>query len=143
VDILGLLASCSGASADLDAARTATEKYRDLEAAKADGYEFAFLCLNWQGNGWLNPDLLADPALDVETPELLRYDGDYDLVAVDYMILYQDEQSQPEFMGQPMEGPIEVSGSPVERRRFWFLPVWLHRENPDGTFAPENHSVSC
>src|SRR5690349_10388022 len=61
----------------LKAAKLATLKFRDPEAAKAAGYTPTEDCVSdavgGMGEHWINVALIADPALDPAKPEILLY----------------------------------------------------------------------
>src|SRR5690348_3111723 len=69
----------------VDAVRSATARYQDVEVAKADGYGLLHGCVAGPQEGamgihFANPDLVGDGMLDAAHPEALLYevrDGKY------------------------------------------------------------------
>jgi hypothetical protein len=73
-------------------------------------------------------------------PEVVLYardQGRLRLVALEYIVI-DVGQPAPTFDGHP----FDVGGTPVPVPH-WSLHVWVHKDNPSGTFAPFNPTVSC
>ena len=128
-----------------DKVRAATVKYKDPAAAIADGY-VAMPCVSGPAGGamglhYANPPLLEDGVIDVNKPEALMYepsaDGTLQLLGVEYII----------FTGPTaLEGHLfNFAGAPNRYGLdpFYELHVWAWRDNPAGTFADFNPSVTC
>jgi hypothetical protein len=139
--------SLAAGKADIPAVRAATQQYKDIAAALADGYVWFYRCTEEPGVGTmgqhlLNGALLEDPALDPRRPEVLVYQptraGGYRLVAVEY-VTFQAGQT---VLGQPMN-TVPVGnryGVPVE---FYAKHAWIWQANPAGLFADWNPSITC
>jgi hypothetical protein len=137
----------------VDAARTATERYQSLDAAKAAGYGLFHGCVSGPQEGsmgvhFVNGDLVGDGALDAMRPEALIYemrDGRMELVGVEYVVIaeawHANNEAQPVLMGQL----FHYNGSPNRYGipAFYELHVWAWKANPNGTFADWNPTVSC
>lgn len=139
--------SLAAGRSDIPAVRAATQKYKDIQAAFADGYMMFYTCTEQPGVGTmgqhlLNGALLDDPALDPRRPEVLVYQpkraGGYRLVAVEY-VTFQAGQT---VLGQPMNTvPLgNRYGVPVE---FYAKHAWIWQANPRGLFADWNPSITC
>jgi hypothetical protein len=136
-------------------ARRATRPFRDVEAAKAAGYERASECeddpkYGAMGIHYVNPTLIADGRLDVERPELLVYQptrrGKLRLGAIEYFQVDADQDlatdpDRPWMFEVPFDGPM--LGHNPEMPIHYDLHVWLYRHNPAGLFAAWNPRVQC
>jgi hypothetical protein len=136
-------------------ARRATLAFRDVEAARAAGYEKASECeadpkYGAMGIHYLNPGLVADGVLDVTRPEVLVYQptrsGKLRLGAVEYFQADADQdlatdEDRPSLFDMPFDGPM--LGHNPRMPIHYDLHVWLYRHNPAGLFAMWNPSVSC
>jgi hypothetical protein len=114
----------------VDAVRAANERFADPAIATAEGY-VAMPCVSGPAGGAMgihmaNPPLLEDGVIDIAKPEALLYepqpDGSMELLAVEYITF----------------APNRYGLDP-----FYELHVWAWRENPSGTFADFNPTVSC
>ena len=135
--------------------RKATRAYRDVEVAKAAGYEPAKTCAEdpkYGGMGihYANPKLLADGVLDPTRPEVLVYqpgsDGKLSLGAVEYFQPDADQDldtndDRPSMFGVPFDGPM--LGHEPGMPKHYDLHVWLYKHNPAGIFAAWNPAVRC
>jgi hypothetical protein len=151
----GAPAQMPGESHDLLKAHRATRAFRDLEAAKAAGYEKASDCeddpkYGAMGIHYANPELVADGKLDVERPEILVYQptpgGKLRLGAIEYFQADADQDlatddDRPWMFGVPFDGPM--LGHNPEMPIHYDLHVWLYRHNPAGVFAMWNPAVEC
>lgn len=141
---------------DLARARRATAAYHDADTARAAGYEQVSPCVDGRpkfdgamGVHFLRHDLLQDPDLDVEQPELLVYfptDEGLRLVALEWMRIDGDgdletDDDRPRLFGEPFKGPMpgHGEGEPVH----YDLHAWVWQNNPDGTFADWNPKLRC
>ena len=134
--------------------REATERFQDVEVAKAEGYALQFGCVSGSDYGamglhFVNFPLVADGEIDVTRPEILLYEplpnGKMQLTGADYLVLAADwdakHQGPPQLMGQLFhffESPNRFGLPP-----FYTLHVWAWKENPNGAFTNWNPNVSC
>jgi hypothetical protein len=134
--------------------REATERFRDVRVAEAEGYALKFGCVSGgefgaMGLHYVNFPLVLDGGLDPTRPEIVIYEplptGRLRLIGADYLVLASDWDSTnpapPELMGQLLhlfESPNRF-GLPA----FYTLHVWAWKENPTGTFANWHAKVSC
>jgi hypothetical protein len=168
--LLGAIAAAAGLAAQdiagvsvrkqLRLAKKATERYRSVAQAEADGYRTTLgpdgkpVCvsspLGAMGIHYANPALAADNRLDIRRPEILVYapspDGSLTLVALEYFKADQDgnlltSADRPVLFGHGFDGPMEghEPGMPVH----YDLHVWLWRANPLGMFEQWNPNVTC
>jgi hypothetical protein len=140
-------------NAQLAELRKAIAPYRQIDAAKAAGYNVAVAhptgghtCLappqlGGMGVHYLKPDLV-DGTVNASAPEVLIYepkaDGSLELVAVEYIIPFQirgENQPAPTLFGQELKHNFTFG--------LWALHAWVQKENPNGVFADYNPSVSC
>ena len=134
--------------------REATERFQDVEAAKAEGYALQFGCVSGSDSGamgmhFVNGPLVMDGELDATHPEIVIYEpvpnGRLKLIGADYLVLADawnaKHASPPELNGQLFhlfEAPNRF-GLPA----FYTLHVWAWKENPTGTFVNWHSNVSC
>ena len=122
---------------ELQRARAATARYRNIENALKDGYTNIGVDVENMGHHYMNTSLV-DGVFEISKPEILVYNGDenggFQLVAVEYAI----PLSAPEPAG--FTGSLDVwnstSGFPL-----WLLHAWVWAYNPDGVFNPTNSLV--
>ena len=159
---LGAGAMAAGASKGdpvlnaLETARKGTAKYYDVGQALKDGYVQASPCVEAPGLGvmgihYLNPAYVADPSIKPGKPELLLYiprpNGKLRLVGVEYFRPDADQDlstddDRPFLVGLiPFDGPME--GHDPGMPRHYDLHVWIWADNPFGTFAQFNPTLSC
>ena len=126
--------------------RTVTERYKNLELAKADGFVFLHACENRPGEGpvgmvYVHPGRLMDGLIDASRPDALVYEpkgsGPAELVAVEFAMPYTlwTEQDPPQFLGHAFQ--------PEDEFGVFGLHVWVWRDNPAGMFAEANPNVTC
>lgn len=120
--------------------RDATDDYRWLENAKADGYKKITPCIEKSGVGAMGFHYAKQELIDDKTqarkPEVLVYmpneDGRYKLVAVEFI---STAAKRPSIAGiNFQDGPFPDS---------YALHAWVWRDNPDGTFAAYNPDLRC
>jgi hypothetical protein len=132
----------------LEQAKRATARFKDVAQAEAAGYTAGGECVTSRKGGmgvhYVNVDLIADPALDHRKPEILLYepqaDGTLRLVAIEYFVLDTGQRSAPRILGQRFQGPMTHGGTAP---RHYDLHVWSLKRNPRGTFAQYNPRLSC
>ena len=134
--------------------RTATERFKDVEVAKAEGYALQFGCVSGPDAGamglhYVNGALVGDGEIDATRPEIVIYEptpnGGLNLVGADYLVLADQwnatHSMAPELNGQLFhlfEAPNRF-GLPA----FYTLHVWAWKENPTGMFVNWHTKVSC
>jgi hypothetical protein len=142
--------------------RDATERFKDVEVAKAEGYVLQFGCVSGPDAGamglhFVNDAYVRDGVLDPTRPEIVIYEPlpnerhdnrgnqerHLELIGADYLLLATDwdKDSAPELMGQLLhlfETPNRFL--PVA---FYTLHVWAWKENPNGAFVNWHPNVSC
>ena len=124
----------------LDQARTAADKYFDVDKAVADGYTDIGVFMPNMGWHYLNNQLL-DEKFDWTRPELLVYaddpcGGKRKLVAVEYAVpLALSKKAPAGFVGRADEWDAN------QTFQIWTLHAWVYEFNPDGVFAPFNPRV--
>jgi hypothetical protein len=134
--------------------RDATERFRDVSVAEAEGYGLLFGCVSGGDYGamglhFVNFPLVADGQIDAAKPEIVLYeptsDGRLRITGADFLVLASDwdktHTSAPELNGQLFhyfESPNRFGLPP-----FYTLHVWAWKDNPNGTFTNWNPSVSC
>ncbi|HZM73960.1 MAG TPA: hypothetical protein VFC71_11360 [Candidatus Polarisedimenticolia bacterium] len=137
-------------------ARQATEKFHDVAAAEAAGYGPFYICTDNEslgaamGQHYANIDLVLDPAIDPEKPEVLVYepmpDGSLHLVGVEYVV-FQDLWHDAFGPGTPSVLGIDLKPVPAPNRYglppFFQRHVWLWKPNPLGMYEDWNSKVSC
>ena len=139
----------------LKVVREATERFRDVKVAEAEGYALTFGCVSGgeygaMGLHYVNFPLVLDGGvLDPRRPEIVIYEplpnGGRQLVGADFLVLSSDWHAKnpapPELMGQLLhlfESPNRF-GLPT----FYTLHVWAWKENPTGAFSNWHAKVSC
>ena len=128
--------------------KSATIRYQDLAAAKADGFVFLHGCEVREDGGpvgtvYVNMGRLADGLIDPASPDGLIYAPDTGnpnhprLVAVELAIPYTlwTATAPPKFLDASFQREDEFG--------VFGLHVWVWKENPKGLFAESNHNVSC
>lgn len=156
--------------AELDRARQATEKYRDVRVAEADGYQI--LGSEFPGMGAHFVLNLEPKGFQIEKPPILLYHkspdapGGYTLLGVGYLF---DAPEGPD--GQPVNPPFPKSlarwhrhdnicvlpnldnphalsesectakGGHFVAKTQWLVHAWIWTDNPNGVFTPENPAL--
>ena len=136
------------------AVRDATERFRDVAVAEAEGFGLQFGCVSGGDYGamglhFVNFPLVADGKIDAATPEIVLYEptatGRLRLTGADFLVFASDwdktHTSAPELNGQLFhyfEAPNRFGLPP-----FYTLHVWAWKDNPNGTFTNWNPKVSC
>jgi hypothetical protein len=135
--------------------RKATRAFRDVNAARAAGYQAAPDCAadpKYGGMGihYANAKLIADGKLDPLHPEVLVYQpgprGQLTLGALEYFQVDRDQDldtndDRPSLFGVPFDGPM--LGHEPGMPKHYDLHVWLYKHNPAGLFAAFNPRVQC
>jgi len=134
--------------------RAATERFKEVAVAEAEGYTLQFGCVSGPDAGamgmhFVNGPLVADGELDATRPEIVIYEpqpnGRLRLIGADFLVLADawnaTHAAPPELMGQLFhlfESPNRF-GLPA----FYTLHVWAWKESPTGTFVNWHTNVSC
>lgn len=125
--------------------RDANQRFKDVKVALAEGYK-AQPCVSGRSGGamgvhYVHEDHLSDDAVDVSRPEALIYEpqggGEMELVGAEF-ITFSGPAVLKGHLFHHVGAPNRYGLDP-----FYELHVWAWRENPDGTFADFNPSVSC
>lgn len=134
--------------------RLATERFRDVSAAEAEGYGLLFGCVSGPDSGamglhYVNLALVGDGELDPTRPEIVIYepapDGRPRLVGADFLVFadawHAKNAATPELGGQLLhrfDSPNRF-GLPA----FYTLHVWAWKDNPNGAFVNWHPKISC
>ena len=134
--------------------RDATERFRDVAVAEAEGYALQFGCVSGSDSGamgmhFVNGSLVGDDVLDPTRPEIVIYEptasGRLRLIGSDNRVFadvwHANHTAAPELMGQLLhlfESPNRF-GLPA----FYTLHVWAWKDNANGTFVNWHPKVSC
>lgn len=125
---------------ELRLAKSATEKYRSLDVARADGYADINVVQQNMGFHYMK-STLVDSVFNPEKPEILVYnkqhDGSIQLVAVEYAV---------PIPLTPTKAPEGFTGSSdawtySTTFNLWLLHAWVWEYNPQGIFNPTNPLV--
>jgi hypothetical protein len=154
---LGAGTTASAAQPDVNAARQATAGFHDV--AHAVGYGLftdaaGIACIDLPGAGgmgihYVNGALVADPSVDVRTPEALVYDpddhGHLKLVAAEYIVDQAawdaTHSGPPSLFGEDFE--LAPAGNRFGLDPFYELHAWLWKPNTRGFFDDWNPRVVC
>lgn len=137
----------------VEAVRQSTERFKNVDEAKAAGYGLFHGCVSGPQEGamgvhFVNGDLVGDGELDPMRPEALLYEfknGRMQLSGVEYVVIAEawqaNNETPPVLMGQLLNyvGSPNRYGIPA----FYELHVWAWNPNPLGTFVDWNPKVSC
>lgn len=122
---------------ELQQARAATSKYKNIANAIADGYVDIAVNVENMGHHFMKVSLV-DGTFDIRKPEILVYNkdeaGNQQLVAVEYAV----PLSEPRPEG--FTGSADVWDGNVGFD-LWLLHAWVWTSNPDGVFKPFNPLV--
>jgi hypothetical protein len=134
--------------------RDATERFRDVAAAEAEGYALLFGCVSGPDTGamglhFVNLALVGDGELDATRPEIVIYEpmpnGRRRLIGADYLVLadawHAKNPAPPELGGQLLH--LFESPNRFGLPSFYTLHVWAWKENPNGAFVNWHPKVSC
>jgi hypothetical protein len=144
----------AGSAALLKVVREATERFKEVSVAKAEGYVLQFGCVSGPDSGamglhYVHPKLVADGVLDPRHPQIIIYepmpDGSQKLIGADFLVIaeqwHKTHKETPELMGQLFhlfEAPNRF-GLPA----FYTLHVWAWKDSPAGPFVNWHPNVSC
>jgi len=154
-------------AAQLEKARRATEKYRDVRVAEADGYKATGTDVAGMGIHYVG----TVSGFDLEHPSILLYEknssesGGLALVGVSYLL---KREAGPD--GQPTDAPFPKSlaswhrhegicmlpdrstpplresecrhhGGIFTAETDWMIHAWIWKDSPTGVFSPTNPTV--
>ena len=134
--------------------REATERFVDVNAATAAGYEPAFGCVTGPDMGamgvhYINGTLVSGGQLNAKAPQALIYEPvgkAMKLVGVEFIAIAEPwltahQQAPPLLDGQLLQyiGAPNRYGLPA----LFELHVWAWRDNPHGAFVDWNTHVTC
>jgi hypothetical protein len=145
-----------GSTPLIDKVRAATARFKDINAAIAEGWVQGTPCVSGPDTGamgvhFVQPARIAAGVLQADEPEALIYEplrgGEYRLVGVEFIVLASVWQSKnPAGTTPALDGDllnyIEAPnryGLPA----FFELHVWAWENNPKGSFADWNTAVTC
>jgi len=125
---------------ELQDAKAATQKYRSLNAAIADGYADINVVTQNMGFHYMKASY-ADTVFDPQKPEILVYNkqhnGDTILVAVEYAVPIP---LMPNKVPGGFTGGADVWTYSTEFN-LWLLHAWIWEYNPLGVFVPANPNI--
>ncbi len=139
----------------IQAVREATERFKDVHAAEAEGYQLQFGCVSGgdfgaMGLHYVNGALVNSGVIDAAHPQIVIYeptaDGKLRLVGADFLVMANKWNARhagqpPQLMGQLFhlfEAPNRF-GLPS----FYTLHVWAWKANPNGAFVNWHPNVNC
>lgn len=124
---------------ELQQARAATARYRDIKNAVKDGYPDIDVVVPNMGFHYMKAKLV-DATFDLRSPEILVYkkneDGSIQLVAVEYAVPLELSPKAP----QGFTGTLDKWDENTDFG-LWLLHAWVWHYNPDGVFNPTNPLV--
>jgi hypothetical protein len=149
------------------AARNATEKYKDIAVAEADGYVQITQFIPGLGMHMVRFGF-GDSVFDPAKPSQLLYEPSEDgtgwvLVGVAYSQPVIDENVPPEGFAGPLDvwhyhtnlcfgswgvrladdkADCDLSGGVYVARTGWLAHFWIYKDSPEGMFSHENSLVS-
>jgi hypothetical protein len=144
----------SNAGALVQIVRSATERFKDVSVAKAEGYALQFGCVAGDDSGamglhYVNSELVNAGVLDATRPQIVIYeptsDGGLQLIGADFLVIADawnaTHSSPPELMGQLFH--LFPSPNRFGLPTFYTLHVWAWKDNPRGAFVNWHPHVSC
>jgi hypothetical protein len=132
--------------------REATARFHDLEVAKREGYAPFGECFfdpaqGGMGFHYANDELMKDPGVDINHPELLLYekqeDGTLKFVAVEYLAFQAAWHKAGNRFKPRLFGEWFHLNSTLLDEPFYLLHVWHVKHNPNGRFNDWNPRVFC
>lgn len=155
----------------LDTAKAATEKYRDVSAARADGYLQVTQVVPGLGAHFINPALMGSGTFDPAHPPILLYDyapgGGFELVGVSWALPKRPGDETPPAsplgalaawhyhtdlcFGLKGSAPTVSTGTAAGCRAAggvflaqtpWMVHAWIFRDSPEGVFSHENSTIT-
>lgn len=164
-----LPASAAQGQSGVAAARNATARLHNLDAAKDAGYVALVADLDGitciespsgagtMGEHYLNPSLVPElfsasavPQIEATSPELLVFEpgpgsNGGQLVALEYLTLKAawdaNYSAPPSLFGRTFD--VTLAGNRYGLPDFYSLHAWIWTPNPVNQFAPYNQNVHC
>lgn len=122
---------------ELQQARAATARYRDIKNAIKDGYSNINVDIPHMGHHFMKPSLV-DGVFDILHPEILVYNGletgNPELVALEYAVPLNEP------MPEGFTGSNDVWNGNSDFQ-LWLVHAWVWKYNSDGVFNLTNPSV--
>jgi hypothetical protein len=144
----------NNAGALLKVVRDATERFKDVAVAEAEGYALQFGCVSGSDSGAMglhcvNGALVGSGVLDATRPQIVIYEpapnGDLQLIGADFLVLADawdaTHSGPPQLMGQLFH--LFDSPNRFGLPAFYTLHVWAWKDNPNGAFVNWHPNVSC
>jgi hypothetical protein len=144
----------SSADTLLKVVRDATERFKNVSVAEAEGYALQFGCVSGDDVGamglhYVNGALVNSGVLDPTRPQIVIYEptpsGGRRLIGADFLVLADawnaSHSGPPELMGQFFH--LFTSPNRFGLPAFYTLHVWAWKENPKGAFVNWHPNVSC
>jgi hypothetical protein len=144
------------ASPLVDRVRRATARYRDISVAINENWVPGTPCVSGPNTGAMGvhfvlPARIGDGVLNADEPEALIYEpqrnGALRLVGVEFIVPVEAWEAKNPNAGPPaVDGHLtNYVGAPNRYGlpSFYELHVWAWEDNPEGSFADWNTSVSC
>lgn len=138
----------------IKAVRDATERFKDVAVAKAEGYALQFGCVSGDASGamgmhYVNGDLVSSGVIDVTRPQIVIYEpmpnGTLKLIGADYLVTADQwnatHSDPPQLMGQLFH--LFEAPNRFKLPAFYTLHVWAWKESPTGAFVNWHQNVSC
>ena len=135
--------------------RDATERFKDVAVAVAEGYALQFGCVSSDDVGamglhYINGGLVNSGVVDATRPQIVIYEpmpgGGLRLIGADFLVIAEGWDKQhpgapPELMGQLFH--LFPSPNRFGLPAFYTLHVWAWKDNPWGAFVNWHPDVSC
>ena len=138
----------------ISAVRQATERFKDVKVAEAEGYSLMFGCVSGPDYGamglhYVNLPLVLDGVLDPAKPEIIIYEplpnGRLKMTGADFLVFAADwhanNAATPTLGGQLLH--LFESPNRFGLPNFYTLHVWAWKENPTGAFSNWHANVTC
>jgi len=124
---------------ELQQARTATDRYKNIQNAISDGYADIAVVVQQMGHHYMR-SANVDDKFEISKPEILVYDkkedGSFELVAVEYAVPLNLSADAPTGFTGNSDVWDHNTGFGL-----WLLHAWVYAYNPSGVFNPTNPSV--
>ena len=138
----------------LKVVRDATERFKDVAVAQAEGYALQFGCVTGDDFGamglhYVNGNLVNRGILDATRPQIVIYEptptGGLRLIGADFLVLadtwHATNTAPPQLMGQLFH--LFPAPNRFGLPAFYTLHVWAWKQNPKGAFVNWHPNVSC